>query len=159
MIASLPLPRFEPSRSGEVVSWSDAGGRIVLRPEGARVVTVELVRCAQGRLRLTYPVAAHDVEVRLPDVSTGEDITAALRAVVPAIREADPKCRKVVYAVDGTGSVRGPLSALASIAAAEAAGFRYVVDVDIADAELSLMVAEPDWVTAVDIDLDHVPGT
>ncbi|MFF0818183.1 hypothetical protein ACFYVR_23965 [Rhodococcus sp. NPDC003318] len=154
-----PLPLFAEPWSGEVVSWSDSGGRIVLRRDGERTVTVEFVRCVRGRLRLAYPVSTHDVEVRVADIATADELTAALRVVVPAVREADPRCRKVVYPVVSNGSAREPLGALATIAAAEAAGFRYVVDVDIADAELSLMVAEPDWVTAVDIDLDHVPGT
>ncbi|GCE44881.1 hypothetical protein Rhow_000507 [Rhodococcus wratislaviensis] len=48
---------------------------------------------------------------------------------------------------------------MATIAAAEAAGFRYVVDVDVAESELSLLVSEPGWVTEVDIDLEHVPGS
>lgn len=152
-------PRFAAPWSSEVVSWSDFGGRVALRRDGARGVTVELVRCVNGRLRLAYPVAARDVEVQVPDVTTSEDLTAVLRAVVLALRQSDPQCRKVVFAVDRSGSGRGPLSPLTAIAAAEAAGFRYVVDVDLADAELSLLVVEPEWVTAVDIDLDHVPGT
>lgn len=131
----------------------------MVRREGGRPVTVELVRCVNGRLRLAYPVAARDVEARVSDVTSAKDLTAVLRAIVPAIRESDPQCRKVVYAVEHSGSGRAPLSTAATIAAAEAAGFRYVVDVDIDDAELSLLVAEPEWVTGVDIDLDHVPGT
>ena len=48
------------------------------------------------------------------------------------------------------------------MAAAESAGFRYVVDVDVPDEDgvveqLSLLVREPDFVTHVDMDLDHVP--
>lgn len=50
--------------------------------------------------------------------------------------------RKVVFAVDRSGSGREPLSALASIVAAEKAGFRHGVDADISDTELSLLVAE-----------------
>ncbi|WP_213575840.1 hypothetical protein [Rhodococcus sp. USK13] len=159
MITQLSRLRFEDPWSGEVVSWADSGGRLVVRREDIAAVTVELTRCARGRLRHAYPVAAHDVEVRVSDVATADDLTAVLEVLTPAIRIADPQCRKVVYAVDRDDSGRSPLSALATSAAAEAAGFRYVVDVDIADAELSLLVAEPDWVTAVDIDLDHVPGT
>ena len=61
----------------------------------------------------------------------------------------DPRCRRVVFAA--------PVDDLTSIAAAQAAGFRYVVDVDIPGEELSLLVAEAHWVTA--IDSDRVPGT
>ena len=61
----------------------------------------------------------------------------------------DPRCRRVVFAA--------PVDDLTSIAAAHAAGFRYVVDVDIPGEELSLLVAEAHWVTAMDS--DRVPGT
>ncbi|MCL9762118.1 hypothetical protein [Frankia sp. AiPa1] len=48
---------------------------------------------------------------------------------------------------------------LAGVAAAAAAGFRHAVDVEIPGAELSLLVAEPEWVTSVDVDRERVPGT
>jgi hypothetical protein len=63
---------------------------------------------------------------------------------------ADPECRRVVFAAS--------VGDLDAVAAAQAAGFRYVLDVDVPDAELSLLVAEPDWVSDVDADLDRVPG-
>jgi hypothetical protein len=52
-----------------------------------------------------------------------------------------------------------PVDDLEIVAAAEAAGFRYVVDVEVPGEDLSLLVAEPEWVTRVDMDLDRVPGT
>ncbi|GAA4965842.1 hypothetical protein HD597_007027 [Nonomuraea thailandensis] len=107
---------------------------------------VRLERCAAGRLRDAYPVAAHDLEVQAPEADAG-----LLRAVVDAVAQADPHCRRVVYAV--------PEGDLNRMAVAESAGFRYVVDVDLADAQLSLLVAEPEWVTRTDMDLDHVPGS
>lgn len=159
MTASFERPCFSQPWSAELLSWSATGGRICLHRDGEPVATIELARCAMGRIRLAYPVATHDVEVRVADVTSSEDLTAVLQAMVPVVREADPQCRKVVFVVDHSGSGHGTMSALAEIAAAETAGFRYVVDVDIADAELSLLVEEPEWVTAVDLDLDHVPGT
>ncbi|EOM78544.1 hypothetical protein DW322_15345 [Rhodococcus rhodnii] len=152
--------------TAEVVSWGDGGGRVALQRDEGRVVTAEVSRCARGRLRLAYPVAAHDVEVRLPALVSTDDLTAVLRSVVGAVRRVNPECRKVLFAVERTTDAEttnaestNAESASATIAAAEAAGFRYVVDVDLAEAELGLMVAEPEWVTAVDIDLDRVPGT
>jgi len=162
MTLEFPQPCFVDPWSSEVVSWSDSGGRIVMRRDGDRVATVELVRCVTGRLRLAYPVAVHDLEIRVMDVATFGDLTAVLGAVVSAVWKSDPQCRKIVYAVTRDEPENGPLSPFSAIEAAEAAeaaGFRYVVDVDIADAELSLLVAEPDWVTLVDMDLDHMPGT
>ncbi|MGP3962073.1 hypothetical protein ACTWPT_39400 [Nonomuraea sp. 3N208] len=110
---------------------------------GARV---RLERCAAGRLRDAYPVAAHDVELQVDGAGT-----ELLLALVDAVSVADPRCRRVVYAVQEGDLPR--------IAAAEAAGFRYVVDVDLADAQLSLLVAEPGWATRTDTDLDHVPDS
>ena len=108
-----------------------------------------LERCAHGRLRDAYPVAEHDIEIRLDDAPTNE-LTALLGALSVAVQQADPQCRRVVF-----GAPRGDL---ATLTAAEKAGFRYVVDVDLAGASLSLAVAEPPWVTSADMDLDHVPG-
>jgi hypothetical protein len=68
-----------------------------------------------------------------------------------AIQAADPRCRRVVFAA--------PVDDLEIVAAAQAAGFRYVVEVEVPGEDLSLLVAEPEWVTRVDMDLDRVPGT
>lgn len=151
----LPRLRFAAPWSSEERHWSSTGGRLLLRRIAGPSVAVEVQRCVSGRLRNSYPVAAHDIEVRVSDAESSEALTEVLVAVVRAVRAADPDCRKVVYAVD-----RGPQPrARATVSAAEAAGFRYVVDVDITDAELSLLVSEPDWVTRVDMYLDRVPGS
>ncbi|RYF61892.1 MAG: hypothetical protein EOO27_00150 [Comamonadaceae bacterium] len=159
MTDPIPQPVFTGPWSGEVLSWSWTRGRLLLRRDGERSATVELQRCAAGRLRNSYPVSARDIEVRLFELTSSDELTTALHAVVAAIRKTEPECRKVVYAVDSNDAYQGRVSRLAIIAAAEAAGFRYVVDVDVAEAELSLLVSEPEWVTEVDIDLDHVPGS
>jgi hypothetical protein len=117
-----------------------------VRPE-----PVVLHRCATGRLRDAYPVHRHDVEARLTGPLPAGDVTRVLAQTARAVFERDPHCRRVVFA-----AAAGDLG---TVTAAEAAGFRYVVDVDVPGAELSLLVAEPDWVTTVDIDLDRVPGT
>ncbi|MFI6737838.1 hypothetical protein ACIBI9_33370 [Nonomuraea sp. NPDC050451] len=103
---------------------------------------VHLERCATGRLREAYPAGARDVEVRVSPAVTGEAMTRLLRVVTDAVSRQDPACRRVVCPV--------PEGDLGRIAAAEAAGFRYVVDVDLADEQLSLLVAEPEWVTGID---------
>ena len=127
-------------------------------------ITVE--RTLTGRLGAAYPAARHDRELRVSGVPTAE-LSAVLAAEADRILCEDPECRKVVFAA--------PAGDVAVVAAAEAAGFRYVVDVDIAadprdphpdgqdghrgTLELSLLVREPDFVTRVDPDLDHVPQT
>lgn len=110
---------------------------------------VRLERCAEGRLAKAYPVNAHDVEVRIDDRLPGAELSEVLGAAVAQALSSDPGCRRVVFATE--------VDDVATIATAEAAGFRYVVDVDLPGAQLSLLVAEPDWVTAAD--LDRVPGT
>ncbi|HJQ45102.1 MAG TPA: hypothetical protein VJ870_02105 [Amycolatopsis sp.] len=112
---------------------------------------VRIEHCAGGRLGDAYPVNAHDVEVRVHDRLSAAELSVVLGAAVEDALASDPRCRRVVFAAE--------VADVATITAAEAAGFRHVVDVDLPDAELSLLVAEPAWVTAVDIDLDRVPGT
>ncbi|WP_433566679.1 hypothetical protein ACQP1O_16630 [Nocardia sp. CA-151230] len=114
-------------------------------------MTVELERCATGRLRHTYPVHSHDVEVRVTGTLPGPLLADLLNALFAAVEAADPYSRRLVFAASADGCN--------AIAAAESVGFRSVVDIDLPDARLSLLVAEPNWVTAVDMDLDHVPGT
>ena len=114
------------------------------------VVTLALQRCVSGRLRDTYPVHEHDVEVRAIDDVPAQAIVAPLGEVAEAILAADPQCRRIVFAASAGD--------IATLTAAQTAGFRYVVDVDIPGAELSLLVAEPQWVTRADADRQHVPG-
>ncbi|MFI6778209.1 hypothetical protein [Nocardia sp. NPDC050412] len=112
--------------------------------------SVELERCVAGRLRNAYPVGSHDLEIRISDGDPQEKMDM-LRVLTSAVQAADSQCRKVIFAV--------PTDDPSTLEYARAAGFRYVVDVDLPDIELRVLVAEPDWVTAVDMDLDHVPGT
>ena len=122
---------------------------LLLRGDGV-TVDVRLERCAAGRLRDSYPVGAHDVEVRVGDECPVAVLPDLLRTLVTALQRADPDCRRILHAVQVERS--------SVIAAAESAGFRHVVDVDLEQAELSLLVAEPDWATRTDMDLDRVPG-
>lgn len=115
---------------------------------------IRVERCLEGRLRNAYPAARHDVELQVD----GEvhDLTHLLRRESDRILGADPLCRKVVFAV--------PAGDPDMVLAAEVAGFRYVVEVDIPDPAggvltLVLLVREPAHVTAVDMDLDRVPHT
>ena len=110
---------------------------------------VKLQRCVEGRLRDAYPVNAHDVEVRVSEELPADLLAEMLARAAREVLGNDPRCRRVVFAA--------PVDDLSRIAAAQAAGFRYVVDVDVPGEELSLLVAEAHWVTA--IDSDRVPGT
>ena len=105
-------------------------------------------RCADGRLRNAYPVSAHDVELDVLNGAAPQQIVRALAVLTQAILSSDHSCRRVVFAAAADDH--------ALVAAAQAAGFRYVLDVDVPGAELSLLVAEPRWLT--DFDNDRVPG-
>ncbi len=126
--------------------------RLVLGRQGEpdTVNAVVLERCASGRLREAYPVSEHDIEIRVTEVPPVV-LTSLLGELVAAILAADPHCRRVIYAA--------PEGDLALLGAAEEAGFRYVVDVDLPDGPVSLAAAEPAWVTSVDMDLERVPHT
>src|SRR5689334_22518710 len=116
---------------------------------------IHVERCVDGRLAAAYPAARHDVELRVDGVPP-EELSSVLGREARRILADDPNCRKVVFAA--------PAKHVKIIAAAEAAGFRYVVDVDIpaglndgdghdgkrTTTELSLLVLEPDFVTHVD---------
>lgn len=136
-------------------SWSVAVHQVgrtrseyVLRPPDSAELSVIVERSGAGRLADSYPVSTHDIEVRVSGARPGT-LTLVLAQVAAAVQQDDPHCRRVVFAA--------PVRDLAVIAAAEQAGFRYVVDVDIAGGSVSLMVVEPAWVTRVDMDLDRVP--
>lgn len=126
-----------------------------IRPSGTvpdmRAEQVRLERCATGRLRDAYPVHAHDVEVRLTRAVSPDVLAAVLADAAREVLDNDSDCRRVVFAA--------PADDQEAAAAALAAGFRHVVDVDLPGAELSLLVAEPGWVTVGWADIDTVPGT
>ncbi|MDO5700566.1 MAG: hypothetical protein Q4P36_03750 [Bowdeniella nasicola] len=90
-----------------------------------------------GRLAEAYPVGARDLEI---DVHT--EHTEALNAITYHMLELDPACRRIVLA-----TAAGDIPA---IDFGERAGYRYVVDVEIFEGsefvDLSLLVAEPEWV-------------
>ena len=106
-------------------------------------------RCIDGPLRDTYPVGKYDVELYVAKDVTPEYLIGPLAEVAGAILAADPHCRRVVFAA--------PAGDQATVSAAEEAGFRYVLDVEVRERELSLLVAEPHWATKVNLDLDRVP--
>lgn len=90
-------------------------------------------------LRHTYPYGSHDAQV---DFNGGED----LRARVDAVFAADAECRRVVVMVEQEN--------VEQIKVCEDAGLRYVLDVQLRTGEeVSLMVSEPDWVTAQSTDV------
>ena len=129
----------------------DHGGHHVRMRFGDEVGVVELGmrRCSDGRLRDSYPLSTHDIELYAVNDAAPQALTRALGELWQAALDADPLCRRVVFAA--------PADKADIRQAAEAAGLRHVVDVDVPSAELSLLVCEPHWVAR--IDLDRVPGS
>lgn len=96
-------------------------------------------------LAASYPVGSRD-RLLTPDESAGSE---ALQLVSELVMRADPACRRLVLAA-ATGDV-------SAIGRGEAAGYRYVVDVDLPNTTLSLLAAEPQWVLEASRYLDDVP--
>lgn len=143
----LSVPTLPGPWRAVITSRSSTKLLIDISGESDTEVSVELERCTVGRLRHAYPVNAQDIEIRVRR-SHGA-VGTLLGVLVPAVWAVDPRCRRIVFAA--------PVADSDSISAAQAAGFRKVLDVELPEAELSLFVAEPDWVTGADMDLDRVP--
>ena len=153
-MSAAPLPALPPVPpwAGEPGPWTRTRGTLRLRRDDGARVTVEVERCAAGRLRAAYPVGEHDVEIAVTaGESAAREVAAeALRHMVEVIWEADPRCRRVVLAapVDDPDAAR----------TARDAGFRPAVEVELpGSGTVELLVREPDRVTRVDMDLDRVP--
>ncbi|MGO1726176.1 hypothetical protein ACTXJX_08800 [Glutamicibacter ardleyensis] len=105
----------------------------------------DVVLALHSELRDAYPVSAHD---RVLSVSPNA-VAQSIQLVSEELMRRDPECRRLVIATDE--------SDVAQIARAEAAGYRYVVDVDLYDRAVSLMTAEPAWVLEESRRIDEVP--
>ncbi|BCN84956.1 hypothetical protein A5N78_05135 [Prescottella equi] len=104
----------------------------------------------RGPLGNAYPAGIADLELDLRGLGDPD----ALRGLGEQILRENPACRRVVLPV--------PAGDLDAIGFAEDAGFRYVVDVDVAEergeiTELSLLVLEPGWVADAPTAVDDLP--
>lgn len=89
---------------------------------------------SDSELRHTYPYGKHDIEVDFTDKET-------LASAVNKAFASDPNCRRVVVKVEQDN--------VEQISTCEDAGLRYVLNVQLRTLEeVSLMVAEPDWVSS-----------
>ncbi|MDP8013541.1 hypothetical protein GS894_16030 [Rhodococcus hoagii] len=104
----------------------------------------------RGPLGNAYPAGIADLELDLRGLGDPD----ALRGVGEQILRENLACRRIVLPV--------PAGDLDAIGFAEDAGFRYVVDVDVAGergeiTELSLLVLEPGWVADAPTAVDDLP--
>lgn len=93
-------------------------------------------------LRHTYPYGKNDVELVFGSIEE-------MRSEISDIFATNEACRRVVVAV--------PEGDLTAIAQCEKAGLRYVLDVQLRDGkDVSLMVAEPEWVSQQPMNTDEM---
>ncbi|MEO6116677.1 MAG: hypothetical protein ABIP33_09855 [Pseudolysinimonas sp.] len=92
-----------------------------------------------------YPAGTDDREL----IIEGDPTSVAVAELTHRVLSEHPHCRRVVLPV--------PERDLDAIRWAEAAGFRYVVDVQTRSGEYSLLVAEPEWVLAQPHILEDIP--
>jgi hypothetical protein len=148
-VTTLPLSELSLGLHWTEECRGGRGAQLGFDDEDGGVVRFRAGRCIDGRLRDAYPVSAHDVELEAVTTASPHRVTRPLAALSQTILKSDPQCRRIVVAA--------PARDQAMAAAVQAAGFRYVLDVDVPGEQLSLFVLEPLWVTALDD--DRVPGS
>ncbi|APF41144.1 hypothetical protein [Neomicrococcus aestuarii] len=109
--------------------------------------TVNVASAARHPVGDSYPSGTRDRYLEPSEHA----VAGAIQLVSEHIMKSDPHCRRLVLATD-EGDVE-------QIARGEAAGYRYVVDVDLKDRSVSLLAAEPAWVLEESRNIDDVPGT
>jgi hypothetical protein len=115
---------------------------------GPEEVLVRVQRVWQHPLRAAYPMGAHDVAVWLD--RPAPDIAAALlRALIPALFAADPRCRRVVAAPDEAD--------LTTQRVLEDGGFRRIAEADLPGGPVVLFATEPPDVAGLSTALDDMP--
>lgn len=151
-MTSSVVPIVDPGPGWTEVERSTAPTRVqqVVERQSTRV-TVLLERAVTGVFREAFPSGEHDLRLGVDPLPEPGGLLELLTSFAQQFSALDPSCRRLVYAA--------PEGDLTAVATAERAGFRYVVDVEVATGAYSLMVVEPAWVTAVDMDLDRVPQT
>lgn len=124
----------------------EGGATLYTVKEGEETRGEVLVEKARtSKVGMAYPAGLHDYLLSpSPDASA-----QAIQLVSELVWAGDDLSRRLVLAT--------ALEDVPKIARAEAAGYRYVVDVDIPGEELSLLVAEPDWVLEESRHIDIVP--
>ncbi|MFF0543191.1 hypothetical protein ACFYTF_10165 [Nocardia thailandica] len=147
----LKVPALLPPWSSAAPTHGTTTVSLTAQNRDGRTAHIQLQRCTVGRLRYAYPTGEHDIEIQITQGENAPLSADLISAVVAAIEAAEPRCRRIVLPV--------PVAALDDIAAAEQAGLRPVVEVDLPDAELVLLVVEPAWVRGEGGNADQVPGT
>ncbi len=116
------------------------------RDSSGRTVGAARARLAAlGELADTYPCGLADLQLDPTEDSSAQ----AVEAIALRLFELNPRCRRIVCAIDAGN--------LGQVGRIENAGLRFAVDVETATREVSLLVAEPGWVLVQPSAIEDIP--
>jgi hypothetical protein len=100
---------------------------------------------ALGELADTYPCGLADLQLDPTEDSSAQ----AVEAIALRLFELNPRCRRIVCAIDAGN--------LTQTMRMENAGLRFAVDVETVSREVALLVAEPGWVLVQPSAIEDIP--
>jgi hypothetical protein len=112
---------------------------------GSHVATCGVLRVVDSEFAATYPSGLRD-RLLLPEPGASAE---AIQLASEFVMGSDPACRRLVLATAEDD--------LEAIGVAEAAGYRFVVEVDLHRGSFALLIAEPVWVLEESRNIDEVP--
>ena len=118
---------------------------LAVRHKGSRVATLGVKRVVDSEFAATYPSGLRD-RLLLPEPGAPAE---AIQLASEIVMGSDPACRRLVLATAEDD--------LDAIGVAEAAGYRFVVEVDLHRGSFALLIAEPVWVLEESRNIDEVP--
>ena len=128
-----------------VAAGSGGGSALAIAQAGKHVATVGVKRIVESEFAATYPSGLRD-RLLVPEVGAPAE---AIQLASEFVMSQDPACRRLVLVCEEED--------LKAMSIAEAAGYRFVVDVDLNRGSFALMTAEPDWVLEESRNIDEVP--
>jgi hypothetical protein len=118
---------------------------LAISHEGDHVATVGVQRVVDSEFAATYPSGLRD-RLLLPEPGAPAE---AIQLASEFVMETEAACRRLVLACAEDD--------LEAIGIAEAAGYRFVVEVDLHRGSFALLTAEPAWVLEESRNIDEVP--
>jgi hypothetical protein len=121
------------------------GSTLAVRHAGSHVATLGVKRVVDSEFATTYPSGLRD-RLLLPEAGAPAE---AIQLASEFVMETEAACRRLVLACAEDD--------LEAIGIAEAAGYRFVVEVDLHSGSFALLAAEPAWVLEESRNIDEVP--
>jgi hypothetical protein len=84
-------PRCGPDRGWRQLASRERSVRLRFDDQSGTAAEFGVLRCADGRLRDTYPVGAHDTEIYAVNDIAPQILTRALKELSRAVLDADPR--------------------------------------------------------------------